>query len=339
VKALRLSGPGRLAVEEVAGPGEPGPGEALIAPRVGGICGTDLKLFRDGPRRGDAQILGHEVAAEVLAIGPGVEGIGPGDRVAVIPIVACGECEMCREGRGELCLGHQSFGIWHPWGGFGERALVRASQLVPLPAGMGWDAAALVEPLCVASTGVTRGGLRPGGRVLILGGGPIAALAALHAEAAGAGELLVCERAPGRAARIRALGFGVVAPGVEDVAERCRELSGGLGFDLAVDCAGNPAAFATALAALRPTGTVSIVGLHAEPVQFDAYDLLHRGLTIAAAVAYPLWAWRRRVEQVAAGRIEVERVVTARRPLDEAPAAITGLADGSDDLKVLIDIP
>lgn len=339
MKALVLHGPGRLAVEEVAEPDGPGPGEVLVAPAVGGICGTDAQLFRNGPRRGDRQILGHEMAAAVLEVGPGVSSVRAGDRAAVIPIVACGRCEMCRSGVGQLCLDHQSFGIWHSWGGFGERALVAETQLVPMPEGMTWEQGALIEPLCVASNGVARGGLAPGGRLLILGGGPIGALAALHAEAAGAGQILVCEPNPGRAELIRGLGFEAVDPGAVDVAELCRERSGGLGFDVAVDCAGSPAAFGTAFDAIKPTGTVAVVAIHHQPVQLDLERVLHRGLTIAGAVAYPLQSWGRRAEQIAAGRIDVERVVTSRATLGGAVAAVEGLAAGdSGDLKVLIDV-
>lgn len=334
-----LRGPQQLRVEDVEPPSAPAPGEVLIAPVVGGICGTDLQLFRGGPRAGDEQILGHEVAAEVLEVGSGVKGLAAGDRVAVIPIVACGECEMCRSGVGELCLEHESFGIKHAWGGFGERALARASQLVALPEGLSWDQGALIEPLCVASTGVTRGGLRPGGRLLIVGGGPIGVLAAMHAEAAGAGQILVCEPSPERAQRVASLGFEAVDPIAVDVPELCRERSGGLGFDVAVDCAGNQAAFDTAFESVRPTGTVSVVAIHHAPLQVNAERVLHRGLTIAGAVAYPLWAWSRRAEQIASGRIAVERVVTARVPLAEADGMLAGLAGAyAGNLKVLIDV-
>ena len=177
-------------------------------------------------------------------------------------------------------------------------------------------------------------------------GGPLLFLAAarparraLHAEAAGAGQILVCEPNPGRAERIRGLGFETVDPGAVDVPELCRERSGGLGFDVAVDCAGSPAAFRAACDAVKPTGTVAVVAIHHRPVELDLERVLHRGLTIAGAVAYPLQSWGRRAEQIAAGRIDVARVVTSRASLGDAVAAVEGLAAGdTGDLKVLIDL-
>jgi (R,R)-butanediol dehydrogenase / meso-butanediol dehydrogenase / diacetyl reductase len=246
---------------------------------------------------------------------------------------------MCRSGVGQLCLDHQTFGIWHSWGGLGERALVRESQLVPLPDALDWAAAALIEPFCVASTGVSRSGIRAGGRLAIVGAGPIGALAALNAEASGAGQIIVVEPAADRRAQVEALGFEAVDPGAVDVGELCRERSGGLGFDAAIDCAGSPTAFAAAVAAVKPTGTVAVVAIHHRPVELDLDKLLHRGLTIAAAVAYPLQDWGRRAEQLAAGRIPVEKVVTSKLPLSEAPAAIESLAAGAaDQLKVLVEV-
>lgn len=339
MRALVLRGPGRLAVEPVAEPGDPGPGEVLVAPALGGICGTDAQLYRNGPRRGYRQILGHEVVAAVEAVGPGVEAVRPGDRVAVTPIVACGRCEMCRSGIGQLCLDHETLGIWHPWGGFGELALVGETQLVPLPEAMTWTQGALIEPFCVASTGLARSGLRPGGRLVIFGGGPIGALAALGAEAVGAGQILVVEPNAERAERVCDLGFEAVDPTAVDLGELCRERSGGLGFDAAVDCAGAAAGFESALDAVKPTGTVAVVAIHHRLVELDLERVLHRGLTIAGAVAYPLQDWGRRAEQIAAGRVAVERVVTSRVALADAASAVESLAAGAPgDLKVLIEL-
>jgi (R,R)-butanediol dehydrogenase/meso-butanediol dehydrogenase/diacetyl reductase len=339
MRALQLSGPEQLEVADVAAPGEPGPGEVLIAPRMVGICGTDLQLWRHGPVLDAPQILGHEVAATILDVGPDVAGLKPGDRVAVIPIVACGRCEMCRRGRGELCPGHESFGIMHPWGGFAERAIARADQLVPIPDELSFEQGALVEPLGVASTGIERASVGAGDRLLIVGGGPIGALAALHAEAIGLAQILVSEPLPARAALIEKLGFEVVDPNAVNVAELCRERTGGLGFDAAVDYAGSQAAFDTALAAVRPAGSVAVTALYGSPVQLDARLMMSRGLTVAGAIAFPLWSWPRRMEQIATGGLGVDRIVTSRIGLGEADDAVRRLADRlADDLKVMVDI-
>src|SRR5205085_1441167 len=84
-----------------------------------GICGTDVHLYDGGrPFSDDPQILGHEFAGEVVDVGAGVSRVATGDRVAIMPIVACGRCELCRRGDGHLCRGHETVGLRHPWGGF-----------------------------------------------------------------------------------------------------------------------------------------------------------------------------------------------------------------------------
>jgi (R,R)-butanediol dehydrogenase/meso-butanediol dehydrogenase/diacetyl reductase len=329
VRALRLHGSRDLRLDDVAAPPAPGRGEVLVAPVVGGICGTDLQLYRGTRPLERVQILCHEFAGEVAAVGAGVESVAPGDRVAVMPIVACGRCETCRRGRGELCPGHETVGLRHAWGGFGELALVGEVQVARLPDGVTWDEGALVEPISVAATGVERAGVGAGDRVLVVGGGPIGALAALLARAAGA-DVVVCEPAAGRAERLRGLGFEVVDP---------RRERPGDGFHAAIDCAGNEAAFRTAVAAVRPTGRVVVTAVHAQPVELDLRDLLRRSLTVVAAIAYPVSSWPARLAQIDAGSLALDGLVTGRFPLVEAPAAFERLlAPDSDDLKLLVDL-
>lgn len=339
MKALRVHGKEDLRVEDVEPPGEPGPGEVLVAPVMGGICGSDLQLYRGDRKRADPQILCHEFAGEVVDVGKDVRSVRVGDRVAVVPIVACGRCETCRRGRGELCPGHESIGLNHRWGGFGELALMGAGQVTKVPDELTWEQAALVEPVSVSATGVERAGVRPGDRVLIVGGGPIGGFAALVAQAAGAEEVLISEPAPGRARRLRELGLEVINPTDVDVAEFCRERSDGAGFDAAVECAGNPAAFATALASVRPMGTIAVTAVHFKPVELDANDLLRRSLTLVAGYAYSLWSWPRRMAQIASGRLPVEQLVTGRLTLDRGAEAFERLlAPDSDDLKLLVEV-
>jgi (R,R)-butanediol dehydrogenase/meso-butanediol dehydrogenase/diacetyl reductase len=340
VRALRLHGDHDLRVEEVAAPAAAGPGEVVVAPVSAGICGTDVHLYDGGrPIAGEPQILGHEFAGEVVDAGAGVAHVAAGDRVAVMPIVACGRCELCRRGDGHLCVGHQTVGLRHPWGGFGELAVVREGQLAVLPEEVTYEQGALVEPASVAATGVERAGVRPGDRVLVAGGGPIGALAALHAEAAGAGDVVVSEPAPSRAARIEALGFDVLNPREVDVPQACRERSGGQGFDAAIDCAGNAAAFEAAFAAVRHGGTIAVTAVHQQPVELDVRALLSRSVSVVGAIAYPVWSWPRKLQQIASGRLPVERIVGARLPLDRARDGFDRLAGPApDELKIMIDV-
>ena len=342
MRAVRLHGERDLRLDDVPAPAGAGPGEVIVAPVRAGICGTDVHVYAGGAAAAAArmpQILGHELAGEVVDVGAGVSRVRAGDRVAVMPIVACGHCETCRRGDGHLCPGHETVGLRHPWGGFADLAAVREEQVAVLPDGVSFEQGALVEPASVAATAIERAGVQPGDRVLIAGGGPIGALAALQAEAAGAGDVVVSEPAAARAERIGALGFDVLDPSAVDVVEACRERSGGSGFDVAIDCAGAPSALISALAAVRRGATVAITGIHERPVELDPNAILIRGLSIVGAVAYPVWSWPRKLQQIASGRLPVERVVDSRLPLEgtrDGFERLTGPAPA--ELKIMLEV-
>src|SRR5205823_8076740 len=151
------------------------------------------------------QILGHEFAGDVVAIGSGVTSVVEGDRVAIMPLAYCGRCAYCSRGLQHLCATMGCVGLSHAWGGMAELATVAEYQVVRLPDGVTYQQGALIEPTAVAAYGVERGGVKPGDRVLVTGAGPIGALAALCARTAGASVVYVSEPNPARRARAEAL--------------------------------------------------------------------------------------------------------------------------------------
>ncbi|MDX6378719.1 MAG: (R,R)-butanediol dehydrogenase / meso-butanediol dehydrogenase / diacetyl reductase, partial [Gaiellaceae bacterium] len=215
MRALRFHAARDLRIEELAEPGAPEPGEVTVSVVSCGICGTDLHEYIAGPivtpvephpltGAQNPQILGHEFAGDVVAVGPGVTRVAPGDRVAIMPLSYCGHCHYCVRGLQHLCATMACVGLSHPWGGMAALASVAEDQIVPLPDGVSYEQGALIEPAAVAAYGVERGGVGPGDRVLITGAGPIGALAALCARAAGAAEVYVSEPNPARRARAEA---------------------------------------------------------------------------------------------------------------------------------------
>ena len=162
------------------------------------------------------QILGHEFAGDVLAVGPGVTLVEEGDRVAIMPLAYCGTCAYCRRGLQHLCATMACVGLSHAWGGMAEFATVAEYQVVRLPEGVTHPQGALIEPTAVAAYGVERAGVSPGDRVLITGAGPIGALAALCARAAGASTVYISEPNPARRARAEAFEVAIVLDPTSD---------------------------------------------------------------------------------------------------------------------------
>lgn len=349
VHALRFHGARDLRLEEVAEPGAPTGREVLIAPVICGICGTDVHEYADGPLLTTVephpltggrvpQILGHELSAVVVEVGPDVDSVAAGDRVSVMPLVGCGTCAACGDGREHMCRLRAAVGLRHPWGGMGELAMVDADQAIRMPDALTWEQGAMIEPAAVSWSAVKTGEVGEGDSVLVTGAGPIGALAAVAAAAEGA-RVLVSEPNQRRGARLAALGFDVIDPRAVDVVEACKEWSPG-GVDVAIECSGQPAAIQASLAALRPGGRVVQTGVPVRPIELDLARLMLSGLSIVGSVGYPIRCWPELMGEVACGALPIDRVMTGRVPIIDAVSdGFERLLDPSgDELKILVDI-
>ncbi|RVU25478.1 L-idonate 5-dehydrogenase [Streptomyces antnestii] len=198
-----IHGAGDLRVDELPTP-EPGRGQALVAVRYGGVCGSDLHYWRHGGvgdfRLQEPMLLGHEVVGTVVAYGDGATGPAPGTPVAVHPATPCGTCPECVDGRRNVCRDTRYLGSAartpHVQGGFAARIAVPAGQLRALPDGLPLDQAALAEPLAVALHAVRRAGDVRGRHVLVTGAGPIGCLVVAAARAAGAAHVTATDLLP-----------------------------------------------------------------------------------------------------------------------------------------------
>src|SRR6476661_2353875 len=330
MRALRFHAAHDLRIEDVPEPPAPGPGEVLVRVATCGICGTDLHEYMAGPivtpvephpltGAQNPQILGHEFAGDVVAIGAGVTRVGEGDRVAIMPLAYCGHCAYCRRGLQHLCATMGCVGLSHAWGGMAELATVAEYQIVRLPAGVTYRQGALIEPTAVAAYGVERAGVAPGDRVLVTGAGPIGALAALCARSAGASSVYVSEPNPARRARAEALGVATVLdPMAVDVPAFLREETDGLGVDVAIECSGHPNGFAAAIRSLRKRGTLAQTGLFVGEASVEPMLWALNDLTIVGTWCYWVYDFDRIAAQIAAGDLPVERAVTSSVGLDGA---------------------
>jgi (R,R)-butanediol dehydrogenase / meso-butanediol dehydrogenase / diacetyl reductase len=350
LRALRFHAARDLRIEDVAEPPAPGPGQVVVRVVTCGICGTDLHEYVEGPivtpvephpltGAQNPQILGHEFAGDVVAVGAGVTRVVEGDRVAIMPLAYCGQCPYCQRGLQHLCATMACVGLSHPWGGMAELATVAEYQVVRLPAGVTHEQGALIEPTAVAAYGVERAGVGPGDRVLVTGAGPIGALAALCARSAGASTVYVSEPNAARRVRAEALGVATVLdPTAVDVPELLREECDGLGVDVAIECSGHASGFATAIQSLRRRGTVAQTGLFVGEASVEPMLWSLNDLTIVGTWCYWVYDFDRIAAQIAAGDLPVERIVTSSVTLDGAQRAFAMLASGTaNEIKVLVE--
>jgi threonine dehydrogenase-like Zn-dependent dehydrogenase len=331
MRALVAEAPGRLALHRLPRP-EPGPGEVRVRVGACGICGSDLHLHAAGlfPT---GITPGHEMAGFVDALGEGVEGLTGGDSVCVEPFRTCGVCPACRTGRDPICREARLLGFQAP-GGLAEYVLAPARRLFRAPADLPMPLAALAEPLAVVVHGLRRGGFAGGQRVLVLGAGSIGLLSVLAARALGAAEVLVTARHPHQAERARALGADRVLEEARADPAALDALGRETPVDLVLETVGGSAdTLRAAVAAVRPGGCVSVLGLFLGSVALDPMPLLLKETTLAWSYCYARDGHRPDFEDAIAllssERDAIDSLLTHRVSLDEADRAFALAADRS----------
>jgi len=316
----------------------PGPGEVQVEIAYVGICGTDLHIYHgvmDG-RVSASQIMGHEISGVVTALGEGVEGIAPGQKVTVMPLDPCNDCPACEAGHSHICLNLKFMGIDTP-GGFQTYWVVPAHTIVPLPETMSLKRAALVEPIAVACHDVRLGGVKAGEFVVVLGGGPIGALVALVAKHEGA-EVLVTEINPDRIRVGGELGLEVVDPREVDVIALVNERTGGAGADVVFEVTGHPTGAALMTKLPRTRGRIVIVGIFGTVPPVDLKAILWREMQLRGTRVYERQDFERAVALASGDALPLDRLITGTYPLSDLKAAFTELEEGGDAMKVLIDV-
>jgi L-iditol 2-dehydrogenase len=333
-------GPGFLELREVPEP-SPGPGEVLIAVKACGICGTDIHVWHDKFPYWPPVILGHEFSGEIVAAGAGTSLFKVGERVVGEPHTqACGHCYLCRTGNIQICPLKRSPG-WGIDGALTKYLKMPERLLHRIPDSMSYDLAALVEPTAnVVHDVVERAQIVAGDFVVVLGPGPIGLLAALTARAAGARHVVIVG-APAdeeiRLKKARELGFETVLNVAQvDPVEAVRELTGGLGADLVIECSGAPAAIASTVDLIRKKGCICVIGLtgkDAIPFPWDKAAFKVCDVVFNLSTSYT--SWDRTIHLIASGRLPAGQVITRRLPLSEWKSGFEGL-EAQKELKVLL---
>ena len=305
----------------------------MLAVTSVGICGSDLHWFTDGgigENRIERPVVpGHEFAA-VAVTGPYA-----GRRVAVDPAIPCRSCELCRMGYENLCPTVQFAGHGTLDGAMQEQLLWPDHLLHPLPDGVSDDAGALLEPLGVAIHAIGLSHVRPGADVLVVGVGPIGALAIQVARRQGAARVFAVE--PHEHRRATALRSGADAAfSDEGGAEEVLDATGGRGVDVVVEIAGTDAAIAIAVEACRPGARIALAGIPSgDYSSFPAAPARRKGLTFAMVRrmndTYP------RAIALAGDGIDLDLLVTERHSLTEAAKAFRSASERHGD-KVVVSV-
>ncbi len=329
-----------INVEEVAEP-EAGAAEFVLRVDACGVCGSDLHMYTQG-WIDPGSMLGHEYAGTVVAVGAEVEAVAVGDRITLIPLVFCGECERCAEGRTNLCVKARMVD-----GGFAERIAVPATATTfPIPPGLEIGEAALLEPFSASARAVNLAEHPLDEPALVLGLGPIGQGVVRMLKAKGASTVIGMDFSELRRQAARTGGADVVLdPAAGDPLEQLRELAGGdshRGYEFAnvataFECTGSVAVVDSAIANyVRPAGTVVMVALYEQEVSCDANPLVRKEVRLLGSYAYTERDWREVYELLAAGELEIAAMITHRRPLAEINDAFAAQMDRDASVKVMV---
>jgi (R,R)-butanediol dehydrogenase/meso-butanediol dehydrogenase/diacetyl reductase len=319
-----------LTIERVPDP-SPAIGEVLIRISRCGICGSDLHIT-DNPEFAPTSgaILGHEYAGELVAIGPGVDCMRTGERVAVLPARGCYSCARCLAGDPVWCPDMQITG-----GGFAEYCVVAQEQCVRLPSTVGLADGALVEPLAVGLHGVLTSAMRTGDRILIIGAGPIGLAVAFWARRLGAKRIAVTASSARRAELAQILGAHAFIDAGEDLSDRTsRCLSGAP--DIVFECVGQPGLINLAINVVRPRGTVVVLGLCMVPDEITPLVALIKEVRVQAAMMYNIREFEAAADILDSSIPVVRAMVTDTVSLTAMPEAFEALRHRTTQCKVLV---
>ncbi|PFH52823.1 hypothetical protein AMATHDRAFT_139010 [Amanita thiersii Skay4041] len=338
---------------------EPKEGEVLVAVKKTGICGSDVHYLLHGGI-GDfivksPMVLGHESAGLVAKVGPGINHLKVGDRVAMEPGATCRKCEYCKCGRYELCP-DIAFAATPPYDGTLQRYYrIPADLAYPIPDNMSLEDGALMEPLSVAVHAVhILGGLRACQSIMVFGCGPVGLLCMAVAKSFGASRIVGIDIINSRLefAKQYAATDTFMPPEVQegeasiaysrrsaDEMKRQLKIAGrGAGaIDLVIDASGAPSSIQTAIYVVKPGGTFVQVGAAKSPVEIDITTLVVKEITYKGSFRYGPGDYPLAISLVSQGRIDLKPLVTHRYAFTEAISAFKSTKTGKgDDGKIVI---
>jgi alcohol dehydrogenase len=344
MKALVYHGPGAKAWEDVPHPVLVADSDAIVRVDTTTICGTDLHILKgDVPAMTDGRIIGHEAVGTVTEIGGAVKNVAVGDRVLVSCISACGACRFCREASYGQCTGGGGWILGNEIDGT-QAEYVRVpfadNSTYPVPAGVSDEELLMLADILPTSyeVGVLNGQVRPGDVVAIVGAGPIGLSAITGARLFSPSLIIAIDVAANRLEAAKQFGADVVINNSEqDPIAAVRELTGGLGADVAIEAVGVPATFELAADLVRPVGRIANIGVHGKPVTLHLERLWIRNVTITTGLV-DTYSTPTLLRLLTSRQIDAQRFVTHHFSFDQFEQAydVFSRAAETGALKVIL---
>jgi len=335
MKAMVLTAPGELVLDEVARPARSA-GGVLVRVTHSGICGTDYKIFNGSIPVRYPRIMGHEMAGEVVDAGD--TALRPGDRVIVDPELYCGACFHCRAGQTHLCPNGQLLGR-DANGGFAEYLAAPATHVFPLPDSIDRQAAPMIQVLTTCVHAQRRIDIFPGEYVAVLGLGVTGQLHVQLAKARGA-TVIGVTRSAGKRALAETLGADLTVPAGDEAVRDVREATDGRGPDVVIETTGVVQQLASAVTMVRSGGRILMYGIiTAKDGALPFYDLYYKELSLINARVAKSEDYPGAIGLVERGQVRLEPLISDVMPLGELKAAIgmLGSDGGGQRMKIVLE--
>jgi len=343
MKALVYKGPGKKEWADKAKPSIQKPTDAIVRITNTTICGTDLHILKgDVPAVTDGRTLGHEGVGVIEETGSAIRNFKKGDRVLISCITSCGSCANCKRQLYSHCddggwiLGHLIDGTQAEY----VRIPHADNSLYPIPDGADEEALVMLSDILPTGfeIGVLAGQVAPGDFVAIVGAGPVGLAALLTAQFYSPGRLVMLDTDPNRLEVAKQLGATDVINVADGTAiETLREMTGGIGVDVAIEAVGIPATFDICQQVIAPGGRIANVGVHGKPVELHIENLWIQNISIAMGLVNtnttPML-----MKTVQSGRISPAQLITHRFALNDILKAyeVFGAAAKEKALKVIL---
>ncbi|MBB6448081.1 L-gulonate 5-dehydrogenase [Geomicrobium halophilum] len=283
MQAIEVSKPGKLDIIMKDMPKVSRPDDVLVRVKAVGVCGSDMHIYHgSNPFTVYPRVIGHEVSGEVAAIGNQVSTLKPGDRVALEPISYCGECYACRQGRQNVCVNLEVYGV-HRDGGMREFMVAPADNWHKVNENISFEAASLTEPMTIGAQATMRGNVQEGDTVLIMGAGPTGLSCLLMAKQLGA-TVLISDFNQYRLDYAKSIGADhLLNPGEEDLEKVIIEKTDEELANVVIDAVGTARTFEQAVTLASIAGKVVTLGFNEQPSSIPSLLLTKKELTVTGS--------------------------------------------------------
>jgi 2-desacetyl-2-hydroxyethyl bacteriochlorophyllide A dehydrogenase len=334
VKAAVLEAIKQIAIRNDVATPEIGPKDVLVRARACGICGTDVHIWEGDFFPTFPLIPGHELAGEIAAVGAEVEGLKPGDRVAVDPTVTCEECHFCMINRQNHCLRWNAVGVTRD-GGFGEYVRVPAKNCYRFER-VSFGEAAFCEPLACVVFGQDRARIDIGSEVLIVGAGPIGQLHLQSSRANGAAAVTVVDVVESKLELARRMGAHEVVIADNALEQKLKKIAP-YGFDVVIDCTGVARVFQDSLKYVKNGGRYLVFGVCGphDKVEISPFEIYRRDLEIIGSFAIRR-TYDRAFKLMEHGAVDVKPLVHEAMPVEELARGLEMMKKGAAPMKLQI---